>query len=391
MWGIISTQFANFQINNNLFIFSKSIDPREFLLLHCNNGFESNRPDIVIQYLAVKDIARVSNSYGNGLKLYMKYCHCFGNDSRINADMLADLVNSFTDQESNPYLCLTCDKHNNITEGGNQLACALYFGENTIRVRNTVTSIDQESWWVKLIDAGLNDDEIDFIRHESDSLVVSLINNSTREKINSTDLETLQRWLMKESKKIYDFYFYQSFPMLGIDGVRPTDIRIEQYGIRDILNANMDVLDIGCNIGFMDMEIATLVRSVTGIELNRDISRLSKNIARKLNIYNATFFNGDFKEWESMSRRKYDLIFSFANYRWIGLGPEEYAAKISSLIKHGGYVFFEGHDIMTFTDENKEYGRYISAFINIGFRSVKNEYIMDDGVTKRMWTLLQYN
>ena len=392
IWGIISTNIAEFQRKRNFFMSSINMDPKELFLIQCN-GLELYRPGITIRYLAVKDIVNGKNEDSKGLELYKKFCTIGGGDPNIYVDKLTSLVNSFASQGYNSDYYLLCDNKMALLDGHHRLTCALFFEDKSVCVRNLITSLGDGgklSEWGP-INTGLSDEEIDFIRNESDLLVECTINSYIKENKTIFDPTALREWIFKESKKIYGFEYYQSFPMLGINGNRQTDLRIEQYGLKELLNKKMDVLDIGCHIGFMDMEIASLVRNVTGIEIYKPVSQLSKSIARKLNIYNATFICADFKEWESISRRKYDLILSFANYRWLGLNPQEYVTKIDSLIKHGGYVFFEGHDIMSFSDEQKEYGDYIDAFINFGFSRIKSGYSNDQESVKRIWTLLQHN
>lgn len=401
--GILSRDIAQFQYKTNIYISDpKSMDPKEFLLLQCN-GLELNRPDITIRYLAVNDIVNGMINDGKGLRIYKKFWQGDGQDSDRLVNNLTALVNSFADHGYNQNCFITCDKKMEIFDGGHRLACALFFGVKTIRVRNTITNWDQESMWVRMINAGLSDEEIDIIRHESDLLIEGIIN--CHEKEIEVDHEALIKWICKEYKKVYGFDiielngksyvtlnkggFYQSLPKLGIDGARPTDIRIDMYGLKDLLNTSMDVLDIGCNIGFIDMEIASSVRSVTGIEFNSAASELSQKIAKKLNIYNATFISADFKEWKNPSHRKYDVIFSFAVYKWIGLKPQENATKLASLIKKGGFVIFEGHSLES--EEHNDYGDYVDAFINNGFGRVKMGYSTDDKSTNRIWTLFQYN
>lgn len=392
VWGHISTYIAHFQIRRNFFTSSKSMDPNELFLFQCN-GLELHLPDITVRYMALKDIINGKYEDGLGLRLYRNSCHVCGLDPNFYVDKFTALVNSFATFGYNPDYYLLCDNKMILTNGRHRLTCALFFEIGSINVKNNITSFGD---WNKIslsewghINAFCSDDEIDLIRHESDLLVERCINHNKFLNALKNDPEVLRKWIVKESKKIYNFEFYQSFPMLGLNGARPTDKRIEHYGLKELLNSKMDVLDTGCHIGFFDLEIASLVHSITGIELNPKISRLSLGIARKLSIYNAAFFSADFKEWESMSRRKYDIIFSFANYREVGLNSQEFVAKIVSLIKPSGYVLFEGYNIVS--EANNDYEDYISAFTSHGFRSVKNEYIMDDGVTKRMWTLLQYN
>lgn len=406
MRTIISSKVSQTQVRKNLFMpYSKSIDPKKLFILQCN-GLESKRPDIIIRYLAVQDIVNGNIEGGEGLRLYKKFIGANGLDSDSYANKFIVLVNSFADHGYNPNYYLICEKNMWVTNGNHRLACALFFGEKKICFKNTISYWDVLPAWHRLIYAGFSDEEIDFIRQESDKLVESIINNQDIEKCKVLDQRALRKWVMKESKIVYIFNkrklsensmvsmnkgeFYQSFPMLGINGVRLTDKRIEQYSLKDLLNNKMDVLDIGCNIGFLDLEIASLVRSVTGIEFNSVVSRLSKSIANKLNIRNATFYDYDFKEWKNLSRRRYDMILSLDVHQYIDLTPQEYAAKIASLIEPGGLLLFESPDL-NLTGEPKDYDDYIDAFMNNGFRSIKRGDSMDQESSKRKWTLLQQN
>lgn len=390
-----------FKSKYNLYIFpSKSIDPKELLLLQCN-GLEIELPDITIRYLAVRDIMNGNMEDGEGWRLYVKYCYGNGCDKNY-ADKFPVLVKSFDDHGYIPDYYLVCNKNMELMGGRHRLSCALFFGEKAVRFRNTLSNWNAKSTWSLLINDGFSNEEIDFVRHESDLLIESIINN--QEKI--IDHKALRKWVLKEYKKVHVFdrltlnenssvsgnngRFYQSFPMLGINGVRPTDKRIEQYGLKDLLNNKMDVLDIGCKLGFLDMEIASLVRNVTGIEYNPVASRLSKSIANKLNIRNATFYDYDFKEWKNLSRRRYDMILSLDVHQYIGQTPQEYATKIASLIKPGGLVLFESSDLNS-TKEPNDYDDYIDAFMNNGFKSIKRGDSMDQESSKRIWTLFQQN
>ena len=139
-------------------------------------------------------------------------------------------------------------------------------------------------------------------------------------------------------------YFYQSFPMLNIKGARPTDERIQLYGLYDILGKSMNVLDIGCNTGFFDMTIADCVNSITGIEYDKDFADIAKGTAEILELGNVTFINADANEWlKSNLHNKYSLILSFAVHGWMGITAEDYAQIISELLEPGGYLLFESH------------------------------------------------
>lgn len=398
--NFLSWKVSMFLLQKNLFMSSsKSMDPKEIFLLQCN-GLELNYPDITIRYLAVKDIMNDNIENGEGLRLYKKFISGVGRDSNKFTNNFFDLVRSFADHGYNSDFCLTLDRKMQMMDGSHRLSCALFFGVKTIYIRNNILYWDRKPIWEDLINAGFCDEEIDLIRHESDLLIEDIIKCQEKEE-KILDQEVLRKWISKKYKKVCKFdkqklnrnsfmsanndSYYQSLPMLGICGIRSTDKRIEQYCLKEILKTNMDVLDIGCNIGFMDIEIASLVRNVTGIEFNPVASRLAKSIACKLNIRNTTFYDTDFKEWKNLSRRKYDLILSLEVHQYINLSPQDYAAKIASLIKPCGFVLFESH----IAEEHNDYNNYIDAFINYRFQKITSGYSKDQGSENRIWTLLQ--
>ena len=141
-------------------------------------------------------------------------------------------------------------------------------------------------------------------------------------------------------------YFYQSFPMLNIKGLCPTDLRLRTYGLYDILDKSMDALDIGCNAGFFDMTIAEHVKSITGIEYDKDFADIAKGTAKILGLTNVTFINTDANEWlaHNMNNR-YSLILSFAVHGWMKVKAEDYAQIMTELLLPGGYLVFESHGI----------------------------------------------
>lgn len=135
----------------------------------------------------------------------------------------------------------------------------------------------------------------------------------------------------------------QSLERIGLKGGRSTENRIEEYELRTILKAGDDVLDIGCNTGFLDIEVAGLVHSVTGVEYDKNLVRVAELVQDYLNISNCCFYSGDFREWYKQSDKVYDVIFSFAVHHWLNLSPQEYVAILDHLLKEEGYICFESH------------------------------------------------
>lgn len=179
---------------------------------------------------------------------------------------------------------------------------------------------------------------------------------------------------------------YQSFPMMNIEGQRPTDVRIDEYRIKEVLTKDMNVLDIGCNIGFFDMSIADCVRSVTGVEYNAKLVDIANNAANMLEIDNVSFEAGDFNEWYKRNDEKFDVVLSFAVHYWLKVTPQSYAEIIASLLKSNGYLFFESQNINTV---DTEFDDFIIELKNKGLKECYEGIIKDDGIIQRRWIVLK--
>lgn len=68
----------------------------------------------------------------------------------------------------------------------------------------------------------------------------------------------------------YDYgegYFYQGCRFIGITGLRDTDARVNAMRLQQLV-AGKSVLEIGCNTGFLGLDIANKATSVTGFDIN---------------------------------------------------------------------------------------------------------------------------
>lgn len=182
--------------------------------------------------------------------------------------------------------------------------------------------------------------------------------------------------------------FYQSFEKIGLTGTRPTLYRLEKYGIEEFLNKKQDVLDIGCNTGFLDMTVAPLVNTVTGIEYDRSLTDVANCVKKYIRADNCTFINRDFHDWHRGNNKTYAVIFSFAIHHWLNLKPEEYVKKIDGLLKEDGYLCFESHDLCGGDDE---YEKCLNFWLSMGYKIKIKGNIMDDGITQRDYTILWKN
>lgn len=178
---------------------------------------------------------------------------------------------------------------------------------------------------------------------------------------------------------------YQSLELIGLKGVRSTEHRIQEYGLREVLRVDDDVLDIGCNSGFFDISIANLVHSVTGIEYDHNLVRIAELVKNYLKISNCDFYNMDFNDWYKDVTATYNVIFSFAIHHWLNIAPRKYVAILNRLLRKDGYICFESHIF----GKDPEFDECYEEFQRLGYRTISIKNINDNGLQERQYILLQ--
>lgn len=142
-------------------------------------------------------------------------------------------------------------------------------------------------------------------------------------------------------------YAYQGYARVGIAGVKPTEERLEGYGFMPWLNGDMSVLEIGCNNGFMAIELAGRAGIVDAVEYNPFLVEIGRITAEALALDNVSFQVADFSNW--MPARRYDVVLSFANHCTIdgnlAVEFESFVAKLWGLTQDGGWLLFESHNV----------------------------------------------
>lgn len=179
--------------------------------------------------------------------------------------------------------------------------------------------------------------------------------------------------------------FYQSLPELGIDGMRPTKLRVEKYHFSDFLNKQQDVLDLGCNCGFLDITIANDVKTVTGVEYNASLVQIAEEVKQYLNKANVSFVHEEYNSWKKHNTKKYDVVFSFAVHHWFGVTAYKYAKDLNELVNSGGLLLFESQDVT----EDKIYKNIVNELLFRGFKIEYEGSGMDDGMYKRNFYVLR--
>lgn len=212
------------------------------------------------------------------------------------------------------------------------------------------------------------------------------------EKNKTNEDKCKEKQLKKDIEKIRsegkpDFgqnIFYQSFEKIGLEGTRPSLYRIIKYGLEEFLEKDQEVLDIGCNTGFLDMMLAEQVGNITGIEYDKSLCKIADYVKNYLRLQNCTFINQEFDKWYVENDKKYDVIFSFAVHHWLNLSAEEYVERVDLLLKAGGYVCFESH----IADADIEYEKCLECWDRKGYEVRKQGEIKDDGILPRRFCVL---
>ena len=95
-------------------------------------------------------------------------------------------------------------------------------------------------------------------------------------------------------------YCYQSMDLIGVSGLRNTRARVKAMGLRRF-SENKSIIDIGCNMGFLALDLAQAARKVTGCDINPRLIDVGRAAASYLKVDNvelvASAFRGLFARW----------------------------------------------------------------------------------------------
>jgi len=153
----------------------------------------------------------------------------------------------------------------------------------------------------------------------------------------------VQQW----GKPYCSGYAYQGYERIGLAGVKPTQERLAGYGFMPWLRAGMSVLEIGCNNGFMAIELARHAGRVDAVEYNPFLVEIGRTTAAAVAQHNVHYEVADFTTWQP--RQRYDVVLSFANHCTIdgnlSVEFESFVAKLWQLTADDGWLLFESHNV----------------------------------------------
>lgn len=157
----------------------------------------------------------------------------------------------------------------------------------------------------------------------------------------------------------------QGIKALGIKGRRDSDTRYKLYNLDAHLKPSFNVLDIGCNCGFLSCLIARRVNSVIGIDKDKVLIKAANLAAEALGLINCSFVCGDIKNHKP--DEPYDLVVASQIHMWVAMAFPDYVQMLHALVKPGGLLLFESHDTQ---NVDKDIARKVNVLIMSGFENV---------------------
>ena len=175
--------------------------------------------------------------------------------------------------------------------------------------------------------------------------------------------------------------YYQSFAKIELPGARNTEYRIQEYEIPSFFGKTMNVLNIGCNTGFLDIQVSQFVNHITGVDVNEGIVNVARKTAEYLEINNVNFICKNVLV--DGIDEKYDAIMLLAVHGVIE--EDNILLEILNSLRAGGLFAFESHEV---PGDDMRYYRRLRLLEANGFSVKLFKVINDDGVN-RLYSLLQ--
>ena len=172
----------------------------------------------------------------------------------------------------------------------------------------------------------------------------------------------------------YDYgegYFYQSCSLINVKGFRDTEMRINAMELPKLLKGKQ-VLEIGCNTGFLSLSLAQHVGKIVGMELNPHLIDIAQRAQDYLNISNTTFEACSFEAYKSDVA--FDAVLSFANHSTYdgktAYSLKDFFSRCHSLTKPNGLLLFESHPPEHEGDGLEQVCSIIESLFDIEHRTV---------------------
>ena len=177
-------------------------------------------------------------------------------------------------------------------------------------------------------------------------------------------------------------FVYQSFPELGIAGQRDSKERIKAYDVTTYMHSGDEVLDIGCNCGFLDLQISSIVKHITGVDVDENMIKMGNLTKEYIGIENVDFFVKNLFSCDEIMGR-FDVICCFAIHAAVigdrGVSKERFLEVILQYLNEGGRIFFESH-LNRFDECDNLYETLLKDFQKRGFKIIMYKKAYSDSI-----------
>jgi len=136
---------------------------------------------------------------------------------------------------------------------------------------------------------------------------------------------------------------YQGYEKVGLLGKRPTEKRFAAYGLEQFLQPHMNVLEMGCNNGFLSIEIAERTRSITSFDVDAAYVAIGKMVSAHLGRTNTDFRVSSVENFTDA--RTFDAVVACAVHGWVSISFQQFVTKILRFLAPAGLLLLESHEL----------------------------------------------
>lgn len=160
-------------------------------------------------------------------------------------------------------------------------------------------------------------------------------------KLNDLISKSQMEW---KSHDYGEGYFYQGLKSIGITGLRDSDARFESFNLQELIYKK-ELLEIGCNSGFLTTLMAPYAEKVTAFDINPFIVEMGIAVASSKGITNIDFQVTSFEKF--VKTQTFDTILSFANHSTFDgntvNNSDEFFLNCKNMLRPNGLLIFESH------------------------------------------------
>lgn len=172
--------------------------------------------------------------------------------------------------------------------------------------------------------------------------------------------------------------FYQSYSEIGIAGTRNIQERLDIYQVKKYIKMSDSVLDIGCNCGFLDLQLGRYAGKVKGIDVEPKFIDIANETKKYVGRENVEFCLKDFQTEYDDNIGKYNVVFALAvhtNVFQTGVSEKKFVEEILGLLEQDGILFFESHNLI---NDRERFDRLCKLFYKDGMKLLHRENYFSD-------------